>query len=100
MALIRGYKTRKILKNNQEILEYIQEIKELSKDTDDFETQIKLKTKKHIFIHTLSSLFRQKRSKKERKGPSSVGENHLLQKYLENQKNATVKISFKQLFDS
>jgi len=38
MALIKGYKTRKILKQNQEILEYIQEIKELSRDTDDFET--------------------------------------------------------------
>ena len=84
MALIKGYKTRKILKQNQEILEYIQEIKELSRDTDDFETQIKLKTKKHIFIHTLNSLLRHKRGKKERKGPSSVGENHLLQKYLEN----------------
>ena len=48
MALIKGYKTRKILKNNEEILEYIQEIKELSINTDDFETQIKLKTKKHF----------------------------------------------------
>jgi hypothetical protein len=55
------------------------------KDSSDFETQIKLKTKKHIFIHTLSSLCRLKKGKKDKKqGPTNLSENHLLNKYIEN----------------
>ena len=105
-ALIKGYKTRKLLKSNEEILTYLSQIKELQEHQDnenenEFENSIKLKLKKHIFIHTVKQLLRGKSkslAKKEYDNYEHEG-GPLMKKYLQNQKIKSAQVSFGPLFD-
>lgn len=112
VALLKGYKTRRLLKLNEEVLSYISQIKELQEsllnNKNDFETSIKLKTKKHIFIHTLNAMCRLQKNKVNKSKRDQKMQNLdlneesdlLMYRYLKNQKKMTVSIAFKHLFDS
>ena len=76
IALLKGYKTRKLIRKNEEIISYILQIRNLQEqesiDKGNFEVQTNLKTKKHIFIHTLNSLSRLKKQSKKKKKIDSL----------------------------
>ena len=71
IAILKGYKVRKALKFDAEILNYIGEIRllerELSSQSKDTQNEIKhsLSMKKHLFHHTLKQKIKlQKQSKR------------------------------------